>query len=181
MKTLFAFAIASGLLFSNSPAMADEISAWAALEAAVQDADSATTALSWTDANDLDALGDTLDLSIQYMEGLVNGGKQRDASIEDLLTSAFVTMDYALQSDESAAGSFETAFGFLQTAGAALELANFPTAETDANAGKSELINTQSILNSYGMDLMLLDFENTELSTAIQFWLSGGMGGMGCP
>lgn len=173
MKTFFATIVGLALLVPVS-ATADETSAWFALESASNDAGSASTSLSDTDTNDLHAIGDTLDLSLQYLDGLVNGGKQRDANIEAMLDSAFGTMDSALQSDGSAAGSFESAFGSLETAGLALENQSFQMAEDAANAASSELFNTQSYIDMYGMDLMQLDFENGELATAIDEWLLGG-------
>lgn len=179
MKILYALLIAVAPLLLNSRALADEASAWAALESAVEDADSAAAALEGTDADQLGAVEDTFDLAIQYLEGIVNGGLEQDANVESLIDPAFSDMGAAFQTDTSAANSFDTAFSLLESAAGALQQQNFQAAEDDADSAAIELFDTQDLVDLYGMDLMQLEVDNADLANAIQEWASGG--GMGCP
>ena len=176
-----AIAVALALLITDS-ATADESSAWQAVDDAADAAESAAYSLKMADDGYLFAVGDTFDLSLQYMDGLVNGGKSRDGQIEAMLDSAFSTMDGVLQLDGDAADNFLSTFESLKNAGAALEIEEFQDAEDDANSAEQAALDAADNVDFYLQDLMNLDMANGELATAIDEWLNGdGMGGMGCP
>lgn len=179
MKTMFAITLGCGLLYAQGSLRADEASAWNALDSAADSADGAASTIHWTDSTYLDGIGTTLDLSLQYMDGIVNGGKSRDTNIENMIGGAFGIIDNSLSADAGASDSLATAFDELKACANALSSGEYATAQAEAESAESELYNNTSFYTGlYSTYLMGLESANSDLSTAINAWLNpeGGMG-----
>jgi hypothetical protein len=174
MKSIFPFAMLFGILVSQSSASADEASAWAALRDATEEIETATFNLATHDSEDggLPAVGQLLGLSLQYLDGLVHGGKSRDDDIESHLEEGFGYIEDAFQADGLAAKRIENAFNALGGAAAALGVREFQIAQDAAEAAVGEAELAQDSVEDYGADLDLLRAVNADLADVIEAWLS---------